>query len=388
MIDRLANALAGTRGRVVAIAASHGGTAAAAGITARLEADGFQPLRVVAVPELRDLPLAALGPLLAEAPGADAASRLHAFYTALAPKRVRALLVVEGAEHLDDASAGAIHQLVRTSGLRVLAVADGRLPAALERLAGGALLRIELADLAEQHSLGGRLDEADAAFDAALTSSDGETLARAAELAAMHWAIRRHDMTRADVVLTAAIGRVDDPPTQARLATTRAEIRFMTSGSAVPAEASPPAPETRLPVAADPRELVFRMHAGIYTGAIADARDAIAAARPIVAALAGDDPRPFAQIVEFCAFLVDVVDGRVTEAAAAAHAQRAALGDEADAMWDYAVALPRYLAGDLLGASRAAEHGAARLAERDYINAYGPTAALHATAAATAGRTD
>jgi len=92
--------------------------------------------RIVAMPELTALPLAALAPLMRDAGALDAADRFAAAGETLATLRHDAVLVVDDAMHLDDLSAAAVYQACRIDGLRVLLTcrSGSTLPAALGRL--------------------------------------------------------------------------------------------------------------------------------------------------------------------------------------------------------------------------------------------------------------
>jgi DNA-binding CsgD family transcriptional regulator len=93
-------------------------------------------VRVVAMPELSTLPLAALAPLMRDAGALDATDRFAAAGETLASLRHDTVLVVDDAMHLDDLSAAAIYQACRIDGLRVLLTcrSGSTLPTALGRL--------------------------------------------------------------------------------------------------------------------------------------------------------------------------------------------------------------------------------------------------------------
>ena len=92
--------------------------------------------RIVAMPELSALPLAALAPLMRDAGALDATDRFAAAGETLATLRHDTVLVVDDAMHLDDLSAAAVYQACRIDGLRVLLTrrTGSALPAALDRL--------------------------------------------------------------------------------------------------------------------------------------------------------------------------------------------------------------------------------------------------------------
>jgi DNA-binding CsgD family transcriptional regulator len=452
VIERLAQAIAARRRTAVRLPQSLGGAVVAGRIADRLAADGFRIIEVVGLPELRGLPLAALGPVLGAASENSAepiADRVHRLYMATASAKLQTVLVVDGAEHLDETSAAVIHQLVRTSGVRALLAVDGPLPGALERLAEHDQLLVELEDLltaeecdalrfeavlrpqaratsetfawaagralsggdvapaaqlagraldraaalgeprpvgalvtlADALSLGGQLDAAEDAYAELLAVACGSALVATVDNAAMHWAIRRHDPDRAASTLRPVLDRVTDPALRTALETSLAEILFMAGSDGVPATEGA---ESDDPIAIM-RRLIFSVHQGMYAGNLSAARATAQRAR----AFAAEHPspgRPAGETVEFLWYLMLVVDARLGDATAHAHAFRAEHPRRFNGMWDYALALPRFLAGDLSGAMRAAQRAAARLAERDVVNAVGPSIALYATAAAAAGK--
>jgi DNA-binding CsgD family transcriptional regulator len=459
MIERLAGVIGARRRTAVRVPESLGGAAVAGRIADRLAADGFRVIDVVALPELRGLPLAAFGPVLAAAPGEAGeplADRVHRLYMATASAKVQTVLVVDGAEHLDDASAAVIHQLVRTSGVRALLAAGGPLPVALDRLAESDQLLVELADLlsdeerdalrfeavlrprtqapvdglawaaaralaggdvvfaaqlagraldraaevgeprplgalvtlADALSLGGELDAADVAYAELLPVAGGPALVAAVDNAAMHWTIRRHDPDRAASTLRPVLERVTDPAVRAALDTSLAEILFMAGSGGAGSGQVPAMSETEYddPIATM-RRLIFRVHEGMYAGNLAAARATAQQARAFVAEHPSPG-RPAAETVEFLWYLLLVVDARLGDATTHANAYRAQHRGQFNGMWDYALALPRFLAGDLPGAMRAAKRAMSRLAEGDFVAALGPSIALYATAAAAAGRAD
>ena len=97
--------------------------------------------RIVAMPELSALPLAALAPLMRDAGALDATDRFAAAGETLATLRHDTVLVVDDAMHLDDLSAAAVYQACRIDGLRVLLTrrTGSALPGALDRLQHGGI---------------------------------------------------------------------------------------------------------------------------------------------------------------------------------------------------------------------------------------------------------
>jgi DNA-binding NarL/FixJ family response regulator len=460
MIERLCGVISARRRTAIRMPGALGGDLVADRIADRLAVEGFRVITIVALPELREVPLAAFGPLLADEPHEDGetlADRVHRLYLATAPAKAHTLVVVHDAEHLDHTSAAVLHQLVRTSGVRTLLAGDGPLPDALERLAGADDLLIDLVDLlhpeeyddlrfeaavrartpsttetlawaairaasggdaalavdlarraldgadarreprpvgalvtlADALSLSGELGAADAAYAELLTVAEGPDLVSAFDNAAMHWTIRCYDPARAATVLRPVLERVDDPTTRAALETSLAEASFMagTTAQVVPDEVDQPGDSPAEDPIATMRRLIFVVHQDMYAGNLAAGRVTAQQARAF-AELHPSPGRQAGETVEFLWYLMLVVDARLGEAAAHAQAFRARHRGRFNGMWDYAVALPRFLAGDLTGAVRAASRGVTRLAERDVVSAIGPTIGLQATAAAAAGRLD
>jgi len=116
-----------------------GKTAMVAEVSRRVEAAGFSTVPIVGMAELRSLPLAVIGPVLALA-GADpmhtATDRMQRLFSQLARDAAHTVLVIDDGPFLDDISASAIYQLVRVLGLRCIMTArdEQSLPTALQRL--------------------------------------------------------------------------------------------------------------------------------------------------------------------------------------------------------------------------------------------------------------
>ena len=123
-----------------------GSTTLAEAATIALRARGIVVLTAYASPQLRDVPLGAMAPVLAtvHAPaGMAVADRLQRLYLSLATAKAAPVLVVDDAAHLDDVSAAAVRQLVRSYGVRCLITArtGAALPEPLARLDDEGLVR-------------------------------------------------------------------------------------------------------------------------------------------------------------------------------------------------------------------------------------------------------
>jgi DNA-binding CsgD family transcriptional regulator len=157
LVAALVARLVSRRGRAMLIEgpAGIGKTTLGAAMVRRLRDDGYRVIPVLAEGALRDIPLGAmaatLGALDADA-AATPAERLHLMAASLAPSSARAVIAVDDAPQLDDASAAAIRQLVRASGMPcVIAARTGEaLPEPLERLdTEGLLERVDAPSLDE-----------------------------------------------------------------------------------------------------------------------------------------------------------------------------------------------------------------------------------------------
>ncbi|MFZ4894225.1 LuxR C-terminal-related transcriptional regulator [Plantibacter sp. Mn2098] len=150
--DRLVEQIRTKSGRVQLILGPSGigKSTHAAAIAAALEAEGFTALYVVGMPELRDVPLGALAPLLA-ATGAPIEEptdeRLQRLFSITAAARGGQVLIVDDGPMLDDVSASALYQLIRV--YRIPCVMTVR----TEHELAGPLLRLQdegLVDVVEQ----------------------------------------------------------------------------------------------------------------------------------------------------------------------------------------------------------------------------------------------
>ena len=134
-----------------------GKTTLAAAIATTLKARKRTIVPVVALDELRGVPLGALAPLLASAPVDDKdhlSERLGALIAMVGQRADDYLLVVDDAPLLDDASAAALYQLIRVFGVATLMTARD------EHAISGAMARLLHEDLMTVTDLHGlTLDE-------------------------------------------------------------------------------------------------------------------------------------------------------------------------------------------------------------------------------------
>jgi len=98
----------------------------AAAVARVLEQSGYTALRVMGMPELQNVPLGAMGPLLASA-GASVdepvTDRLHRLFTRASPASAKLVLIIDDGPLLDEISASTIYQLARVYGLPAIITA-------------------------------------------------------------------------------------------------------------------------------------------------------------------------------------------------------------------------------------------------------------------------
>ena len=128
IIDRVTASLtrAPARAQMLRGPSGVGKTTLAAGISTVLAARGRTIVPVVALAELRDVPLGALAPLLAlssAGDNADVGARLRELMALVGRHADTYLLVVDDAPLLDDASAAALYQLIRVFAVPTLLTA-------------------------------------------------------------------------------------------------------------------------------------------------------------------------------------------------------------------------------------------------------------------------
>ncbi len=153
--DRLVDAARSRRARVQLIRGPSGigKSTLAASVASALEVTGYTVLRVVGMPELRDVPLGAMTPLLGSTGLPDDASttdRLQRLFASVSPSASRHVLLVDDSQMLDEVSASTIYQLVRVYGVACVMTArtEHPLEGALGRLQHeGALDVTEVAPL-------------------------------------------------------------------------------------------------------------------------------------------------------------------------------------------------------------------------------------------------
>ena len=129
------------RGRVQLISGPSGigKSTLAASVAAQLETTGHSILRIVAMPELRDVPLGAMASLLATTGAAisdSTSERLQRLFSLVSPGDAKQVLVVDDGPMLDDISASTVYQLVRLHGVRCV------MTARTEHPLSGPLLRL------------------------------------------------------------------------------------------------------------------------------------------------------------------------------------------------------------------------------------------------------
>lgn len=258
------------------------------------------------------------------------------------------------------------------------------------RLAGerGETIPIEaLIMRGESLSFLGRLDEADVAFTAALGSpSDDAGIALAASRAGFHWAIRRAEPRRAIELADAALLRIHEPEAAAYLSTNAAKWRLMVGDHDNSSVSSGSLTGSDVAVAAAALDSsIFSLVTAIFAGDPVTARAAITAGRPHAEA-ARPMLRHGAELLDFGAMLVVVLDGRLDDAGDLAQHRAAERFTEAAGMWSYGAALVHLHAGHLDLALSLAKTAVEQLAWRDFLGAQGAAIALQATAEALMGR--
>lgn len=127
-LNHIADRVEHQRARVQLIvgASGLGKSTLASAVAARLEASGFTTLSVVGMPELRDIPLGALAPLLASTgapPSEPTSDRLHRLFSLVSRAGTKQVLVVDDGPLLDEVSASTVYQLVRVYGMRCVMTA-------------------------------------------------------------------------------------------------------------------------------------------------------------------------------------------------------------------------------------------------------------------------
>lgn len=126
--DRIADRVESQRARVQLIvgASGIGKSTLASAVSARLEASGFSALPVIGMPELREIPLGALAPLLASTgapPSEPTSDRLHRLFSLASRAGTKQVLVIDDGPMLDEVSASTVYQLVRVYGMRCVMTA-------------------------------------------------------------------------------------------------------------------------------------------------------------------------------------------------------------------------------------------------------------------------
>jgi DNA-binding NarL/FixJ family response regulator len=239
--------------------------------------------------------------------------------------------------------------------------------------------------LAAALSMSGSLDEADRIFDEALAAaSDDDERAEAATLAGFHHAVRRRDPGRAAEIGGRELDRLAEAPARSYLAANLAKWRLMagqvSTDAGLPLEPAEDAAFSLSP-------LVLRLTVAIFAGDLVAARAELAEGRPLVDVARGVT-RHGRELLDFGEFLVLLLEGRGTEAAAFGERVRVDRFDESAGMWSYGLALAEYHAGRLDDAHRLARDAVEQLEWRDFLGALGAARGVLATTAAALGHRD
>lgn len=152
--DRLVEQVAVQRARVQLVTgpAGIGKSTLAASVSAQLQQLGFEVLPVVGMPELQDISLGAMAPLLAsaDAPAFESTGdRLQRLFSLVSRASAQYVLVVDDGPMLDIVSASTVYQLVRVYGMRCVMTARSEHP--IE----GPLLRLREEGFLEETELSG-----------------------------------------------------------------------------------------------------------------------------------------------------------------------------------------------------------------------------------------
>lgn len=223
---------------------------------------------------------------------------------------------------------------------------------------------------------------AERAFDdARLAASTPATAARVASRAAQHAALRCGDPARAITIIEAARAGLDgrDPAGRA-LDIELVKWRAMAGGMLE----SPMPPDPGDDASAVLSTLLMAAMVQTMGGRLAEARQTIATARPMVDAVRVQEP--FArELLDLDEYLVRVFDGELVSAERFAE-ERVDLGTpHTVGLWCYVLALQHQQLGRLSAARELAERAVRSLRWFDFTGLVGPAEALHATVLARSG---
>lgn len=232
----------------------------------------------------------------------------------------------------------------------------------------------------------GRLDDADAAFEAALAAhTDDAGIALAASRASQYWAIRRHDSPRAAEIERTAAAAIRSEEARAFLFSATAKWRIMLGeATQLPASSGLLASSEAAAAAAALEPTLLATLSGVLSGHPQRTRDAIARGRPHAAA-AQPIVRHAAELFDFAEAFLPALDGDLDRAMTALSAHATERMSEGAGMWNYALALLEYHAGRWQDASVHAATAVEQLAWRDLLAARGANLGLRAAIAAQQG---
>jgi len=234
-------------------------------------------------------------------------------------------------------------------------------------------------------SMSGSLDDADRAFDEALTAaSDDAESAEAATLSGFHYAVRRRDPARAAALGQEVLDRLGDPSARSYLAANVAKWRLM-AGQVSEDPGVPLEPTEDAAFALSP--LILRLTVAIFGGDVPEARAAIGEGRPLIAVARGVT-RHGRELLDFGEYLVMLLEGRGEEAAAFAERVRPDRFDEAAGMWSYGQSMAEYHAGRLEEAYRLSRDAVEQLEWRDFLGALGAARGVQVATMAALGDRD
>ncbi|WP_439564531.1 LuxR C-terminal-related transcriptional regulator [Microcella sp.] len=233
-------------------------------------------------------------------------------------------------------------------------------------------------------ALGGDPAATDAAFaQAAELAVDAEARARVEVRWGQHTALRAHDPARAVERASAVLPALGDAA--GLLTPDLAKWRLM-AGDATALD-TPLAPQTDADPAAALNAAIGMAMMATMAGRVDDARQAVAAGRPLADRFAA--VQPFAGgLLDLSEFLAHVAEGRIAEAREFAEQRRRQPFADSAGVWSYALALVHLHAGRLHDALPLALLAIEQLRWRDFTGLVGPAIALGATVHAQLGEVE